>query len=242
MESAKELWFRWRVLFFTIEKLDMFNHYYDKVGQTFWRYEDKDDSFNVTAQRVIPAGEPICENYGVKPNYRFLFYYGFVIENNRKNCVYIKLFLNKDDPLTELKRRLVGITRKGYIKQFKFFDYFNENEKTDNKFLGYLRFIEFSGDLNSLVKYITPSVDKVEICHATKRKLRMPAISLDNEEKMLEKLKMITEKCLKKYPQTYEEDLRMLEDPKLSFNRRNTLIFRSGEKKVQFPIAFIIRS
>jgi hypothetical protein len=37
----------------------MFNHHYEKVGQTYWKYEDKDDSFVVTAQRDIPLGDAV---------------------------------------------------------------------------------------------------------------------------------------------------------------------------------------
>jgi hypothetical protein len=39
--------------------LDMFNHYYEKVGQTYWKYEDGDDSFVVRAQRDVPLGDAV---------------------------------------------------------------------------------------------------------------------------------------------------------------------------------------
>ncbi len=37
----------------------MFNHHYDKIGQTYWKYEDSDDSFIVNAQREVPLGDAV---------------------------------------------------------------------------------------------------------------------------------------------------------------------------------------
>lgn len=37
----------------------MFNHHYEKVGQTYWQYSDKDDSFMVRAQRRVECGEAV---------------------------------------------------------------------------------------------------------------------------------------------------------------------------------------
>mgnify|MGYP003695083033 CR=1 FL=1 len=39
-------------------------------------------------------------------------------------------------------------------------------------------------------------------------------------------------KALAKYQTTYEEDLKQLESEELTFNQRNCLLFRSGEKKI----------
>jgi len=38
---------------------DMFNHHYDKIGQTSWKYDNSSDSFVVTAKRDIPASEAV---------------------------------------------------------------------------------------------------------------------------------------------------------------------------------------
>jgi len=37
----------------------MFNHHYDKVGQTYWKYEDSTNSFNVRAERTIPINDAV---------------------------------------------------------------------------------------------------------------------------------------------------------------------------------------
>lgn len=37
---------------------------------------------------------------------------------------------------------------------------------------------------------------------------------------------------LARYPQAYEEDMELLKNPNLSFNERNCILFRSGEKEI----------
>ena len=51
------------------------------------------------------------------------------------------------------------------------------------------------------------------------------------------------EAALTEYPHSYEEDMRLLEDDsppmsKLTFNQRNMVLFRSGEKYI---LQFLIR-
>jgi len=37
----------------------MFNHHYDRVGETFWQYNEKNECFVVNAQKEIKAGDPV---------------------------------------------------------------------------------------------------------------------------------------------------------------------------------------
>jgi len=37
----------------------MFNYHYEKVGQTYWQYSDKEDAFLVKAQRKIDKGDAV---------------------------------------------------------------------------------------------------------------------------------------------------------------------------------------
>jgi len=127
---------------------------------------------------------------------------------------------------------MLGTGHGSHIRSFKFFENYAENQKTNDKYLGYLRFIEHEGDLNLVGEYFTPAVVDTKVCKSTRRKLRMPPVSIENEKKMLTKLRFIADKCLKKYPQTYEEDQELLKDKALSFNKRNCLVMRSGEKRV----------
>ena len=53
-----------------------------------------------------------------------------------------------------------------------------------------------------------------------------------NEKKALERLNRHAKEQYEKYPTSYEEDLKILEREDLSFNERNCVLFRSGEKKI----------
>jgi hypothetical protein len=80
--------------------------------------------------------------------------------------------------------------------------------------------------------YFNPAIENLKTPTSKRRKLVLPAVSIENEIAMLTKLKYIAEKCLNKYPDTYETDMELLKQKDLSFNKRNAIIFRSGEKKV----------
>ena len=43
---------------------DMFNHHYERLGETRWCYDNQTDDFVVNAEKLIPKGDPICEHYG----------------------------------------------------------------------------------------------------------------------------------------------------------------------------------
>ncbi len=66
------------------------------------------------------------------------------------------------------------------------------------------------------------------------KKLMVPPISQENERKALELLKRLCSEQLKQYPTNYEEDVKLLEDRKLTCNQRNCIVFRASEKKVQY--------
>jgi hypothetical protein len=129
---------------------------------------------------------------------------------------------------------MIGNTEGYSIKSFKFFEDYKTNTDKNNKFLGYLRFLQFDGNLKDLCKYLIPQVSNLSSCKSTRRKLRMPCISIENEKKMLQKLKEIATKCLSKFPQTYEDDVQQLANKSLTYNERNCLVYRSGEKKVDY--------
>jgi len=212
---------------------DMFNHHYDRVGETYWQYDDKDDAFVVQAVKPIKSGDPICENYGQKPNYRFLFYYGFIIENNPKNCVYMKIYYNSNDPANKTKSNMLGASPDYYIRSFKFFEKYGDHVETNEKLMSVLRLIEFKGDLNIFCPYFTPVIANAYACDYRKRKLICQPLSLDNEKSALTKLRFIANKNLKKYPESYEHDMELLKNSKdLSFNEHNILVIRSDEKRI----------
>eukprot|EP00826_Nyctotherus_ovalis_P023192 TRINITY_DN17842_c0_g1_i3.p1 TRINITY_DN17842_c0_g1~~TRINITY_DN17842_c0_g1_i3.p1 ORF type:complete len:353 (-),score=107.19 TRINITY_DN17842_c0_g1_i3:105-1163(-) len=211
---------------------DMFNHHYERVGETSWCYNDKEEAFTVSAVKPIAAGDAIYEHYGQKPNYRFLFYYGFLIENNMHNCVYIKLSFNKDDANVRHKASLIGADVNSYIKAFKFFEYYNIDEAHNDKFFSYLRLVEYKGSLGVFGRYLNPEVPNVMMCKFLKRKLRCPVLSVENEKCVLEKVKAVAKERLAKFPDPYESDMELLQNKSLSFNERNCIVFRSDEKRI----------
>ena len=64
------------------------------------------------------------------------------------------------------------------------------------------------------------------------KKLSMPVISLENEQKAIKLLQTLSEEQLKKYPEDYETDLKILEKSTLTYNQKNCISFRASEKKV----------
>ena len=131
---------------------------------------------------------------------------------------------------------MVGITPGNYIKTFKYFEDYKDNAPKNDKYLGFLRFIQYDGPLDEIGKrFVNPPIESPETCSTLRRKLRMQAISVANERKMLQKLKEIAGICLAKFPQSYDEDVKLLASSKLTYNERNCIYYRCGEKKV-FPL------
>ena len=207
---------------------DMFNHHYEKIGQSFWKYDSQSKEFVVTAQKQIPRGESICENYGQKPNFRFLFYYGFVIEENILNAVYIDIFLEEKDPLLEIKRKMIGVSNLK-IQRCTFFNDFSQND--NNLFFSLMRFICYKGEPTFLLEHLDPQpVDIINI-KSTKRKVNLEHYSIENEILMHQKIILIVEQNLSKYKTTIEEDLQILKT-NLNFNQRNTRVLLKCDKQL----------
>ena len=57
-------------------------------------------------------------------------------------------------------------------------------------------------------------------------------ISLENEERALKRLHVVCKDTIKDFITTCEQDAALLSTDKLTFNERNCIIFRMGEKKV----------
>lgn len=76
---------------------DMMNHK-DPAG-TVWAYDVNTDCFTLTANSTLHDGQPVFENYGVKDNKRFFASYGFVIDDNPANEVFLSLKGPSEDNL-----------------------------------------------------------------------------------------------------------------------------------------------
>lgn len=174
------------------------------------------------------------DSYGKKCNSRFFLNYGFINENNDANEVPIKMRIGDDDPLSAVKRKLVSYSDEKTIRVSE-----DLNEKNMSHFFSYARFLEFKGDPMTLYNYQFQQPparkndeDDDDVAYEC---ANIPPISIKNEKEVLTWIQFTAISMLKKYPTTYEEDLKILETTKdFTFNTRNCVLMRSGEKKVIF--------
>ena len=116
----------------------MFNYKYES-NMTYWNYDDINEGFVVRAKEHIKAGQEIFVYYGNKPNSSFFIFYGFVIENNKNDDAILKCTKYLEDPLRELKIKLMGINYDTHIFKVPR----NPDEPKFQKFISYLRFLVF---------------------------------------------------------------------------------------------------
>ena len=116
-----------------------------------------------------------------------------------------------------------------------------------SKVISFLRFAEFDENIAYLYqikgqwaqkkgKHLEDDSDDPDPSHHFQAD-DIPALSRRNEGRVFEKIKTMCEVALSQYPNTYEEDMEILADDeppmsKLTFNQRNMVLFRSGEKEI----------
>ena len=161
-----------------------------------------------------------------------MFYYGFTFCPNKSNGIYIDLWFNKGDPLRKTKALLLGCESEDYITQLVYYEDFEEHYRENSMLLQYLRFIQYEGDPDLLCKCLDPSVSSIATCKRDKRELIVNPISKKNEVSTLKKLKDMCTRSLSKYKEAYEIDEELLRAKELTYNERNCIIYRMGEKKV----------
>ena len=203
---------------------DMLNHKMPR--QTSWNYSNSRDGFIIEACERIKKGDQVYDSYGNKCNNRFLLNYGFVnLNNEADNEVAITVTMSADDKLTEQKRL---ICKENSSRTFRVMA--NLDTQIMSRFLSFVRFIEFDETPEQLNKFMyswnhSRSVEDI------------PIINRRNETLVFEKVKSLCQIALAEYPTTHEDDLKLLaeDDPpmsKLTFNQRNMVLYRSGEKVI----------
>ena len=209
---------------------DMLNHKCPQ--QTSWEYKEDVKGFVIDVKEPIPRGDEIYDSYGRKCNSRFFMNYGFILENNQDNEVPIKIWLDKSDPLFSAKYDIIQQDDPKTIRISE-----SPQNKNLEDLFSYLRFTEFQGDPMVLYKFEfqkqtkkrSDENDFYETYHGT----YFPPLSTENEVAALEKAIKLAKDMLAQYKTTYEEDLKILEtDKTLTFNHRNCVMMRSGEKKI----------
>ena len=68
----------------------------------------------------------------------------------------------------------------------------------------------------------------------------MPPLSIRNEKRVLKKIYDLTSAQLFAYPNTIEEDEEFLKDQSLTFNHRNAVLYRLGEKKILVSLMIFV--
>eukprot|EP00826_Nyctotherus_ovalis_P018840 TRINITY_DN15715_c0_g1_i11.p1 TRINITY_DN15715_c0_g1~~TRINITY_DN15715_c0_g1_i11.p1 ORF type:complete len:547 (-),score=134.33 TRINITY_DN15715_c0_g1_i11:28-1668(-) len=209
---------------------DMFN--FQRHQQTSWSYKEESRGFVVNANEPVSRGDELYESYGNKCNSRFFLNYGFVLEDNTHNEVPITISLDQKDPLYASKLKMLDYDDS---KAIRIAEDFSHKNLVD--FFSFLRLVKFRGDLMILYNFVfqqgaskrSNEHDFYETYHGT----RFPPLSVKNEVRVLKGAISLAKNLLDKYATSYEEDRRILEENKeLTFNQRNCVVMRAGEKKI----------
>lgn len=82
-----------------------------------------------------------------------MHYYGFIPENNNYISVPIKLVFDKNDPLLDIKQKILGINTLE-IRSLPFFPDLDYLGSQNEKVMSYLRLISFEGNSSALMQVI----------------------------------------------------------------------------------------
>ncbi len=126
----------------------------------------------------------------------------------------------------------MGLDNDDWVR-LKFYEHYGDHTHSNDKFMSYMRFFVYRGDLSALTPYIKPEVVDAKTCVNAQRKFFCPPLSVDNEKSALQHILHVAEERLAKYPCSYESDVKVLAENKtLTFNERNAIVLRSGEMKI----------
>ena len=114
-------------------------------------------------------------------------------------------------------------------------------------FLSWIRFVVYDGDLDELYVRVTAAYDAAKAAAAAEGKKKFGSIGdfvkpidLHTEVRAWRKIHQIATEALAKYPTTLDEDKALLAkedaatpaDKTLTYNTRNCVLLRVGEKKI----------
>ena len=72
---------------------DMLDH--SPRARVEWRTDDAAGTFSIVSHQTVPAGNTVYNNYGAKSNEELLLGYGFVLEPNTADTLYVQLAANE---------------------------------------------------------------------------------------------------------------------------------------------------
>jgi histone-lysine N-methyltransferase SETD3 len=202
--------------------MDMFNDSMPRNSR--WSWSDEGQCFEMTTQSPVARGQEFLTTYGNKSNLRLLFHYGFLHQENSANEVLVSFGLRPEDPLAEQKQRLLGLADPSQQRAFK------------------LELALFTPALTELFSFLrvvlADAEDLGKLMDAPDPMLRARGmLSPGNEQKLIPTFVAACEKQLAGYETSLEEDTRMLREETLSFNVRNCVVLRQGEKQILQTLA-----
>lgn len=110
------------------------------------------------------------------------------------------------------------------------------SESMNLMFFSWLRFCLHDGDMMILVQSKLHDESRSEDVSIKWRAENVSAFSAENESKVLAWINTESKKALNEYPQSLKEDLEIIEKDDhasyLTFNQRNCVLFRIGEKEI----------
>ena len=219
---------------------DMLNH--STHNQTSWYYDEQIESFVVQAIEDIKEGNEIFDSYGKKPNSSYLLNYGFTIEHNEEYNEYpLTLILNRDScELFSIKEDFIK-SELGYERTFNITHHLYDSNVID--LFSYLRFVCFDNEDN--IQLLFDEIRKGQDYTYINQKAiplfyHIEPFVIENELKVLHRLKEICQCELTNYQSSYEDDIEILNgQTQLIYNQRNCIIIRISEKEILlFYIAF----
>jgi len=157
----------------------------------------------------------VYDSYGRKCNSRFFVNYGFSLSNNEDNQCRIYLKIPKSDRHYLMKERFLG----NRPRRFQIpMDY---KDKSTRPCLAFLRLVHAQDcEVESLASSYGTNIRDIK------------PISIENEIAVLCHLRSACQTALEDFPTTLEDDNNLLNNDQLSFNTRNAILMRRGEKEV----------
>ena len=120
--------------------------------------------------------------------------------------------------------------------------------------MSWLRFVEFDENIVNLYHYKGAAISAAQKYKRNEdsdsdndepdgkfKAKDLPPISIKNEKKALERLYRHAKEIYDKYPTTIEEDDKILERDDLTFNLRNCVLYRHGEKKILIYLMEVVK-
>jgi histone-lysine N-methyltransferase SETD3 len=195
---------------------DLLNHKHPR--DTKWTYENFKHAFTITTVHPHNVGEQVYDSYGRKCNHRFFVNYGFSLEENEDNEAVFRLSLSESDPCFTQKTRLLGYNPE-ICREFQIPA--NVDDRKDREFFSFGRFVVATEEeMRKFPAHFSFMADDIG------------PINKRNELAMLVLIKKAAHSCLSGFDCSIEKDNELLKRTDLTFNIRNCILMRRGEKQV----------